>query len=1257
MAVDVNSVSAALKALYDPQTPQDTRRQADEWLQAIGPRAEVWMVCDAWLACNPADGPLVEQQVLFAALTLQKKVARDFRQLPAESHLSLRQTVLRHIQRFNAAVAVKLRANPGALPGGAEFTALRHLCIAYADLLVHMVAVPGQALQELCGVFTLPDGAMALLEILTAMPEEARRLRERAADLREGASSESDGGGGQQPGTPSSASHPGTPVATPAPPYSAADLDNFDMFRSNLDACGPDVLGLLLSILRGGMSSGSVAVVDRVFTAFGTWIGQCRIDASVVAASPLLNSCFEAVTNYPKLFGSASSAIQEVLERYRNPRTGKPVFDLVIPFVLDAAPKLFEAAAARGEEGEEACLVLSRLFSDAGYQYVYYMLRCPDIASGEVPDPAWEAQRFRFFLVINRCAAHPSTAVSEATFRFWSMVAECFHALDSTYDEATQRWKKELCRQLGPAMLEVAKTFLNRLRFPDPETWHDTPRDLQDDFRHGYRYDCADVLQCCTEVAGYEPMLSMLAAKLREELDLYASSGKAAAASAGGTGWEGVEACLYSIRSIAHFVPQSELTYLPGVFTLLPQLPPHPELRATCFRVVGRYARWLGDHEASVPGVLDFVVAGGLCAHQSVPGAPPGAPALASPQVECAARALSQIAHASPAASWPTVLQIPSRLPLLSLHPTVYTEVINAVAPAVASTCKDYEGAFSTLAQPLLQRLHLFTSDPSAALMASAGDGLLASTLTAPDGIVKRVNFSELGLEESTAERLWAAAQASHGNLSAHASAFNPQRAATVCVKHLVTKLVGMTAELRPDTSTMAITSGILPKESARSSIPRDAWAEIRQKEDELAAAAQRGVRAGAWAVQQAAYPVMEAVWRTYGLSEPGLLSDLGYFWSLGASKCGAAFAPLVSRVVNLIGVRLTSAPVPHAIDALSLIVREAGALSSPPTNQPPAELGEAIGAVFGIVAVMVQKEGATASAAAAGTPVAKPGGAASSSPHSSSDFLEALYRLLGHAVSEMPDTVATAAYTPGSIQLILATIQRVHVPACESMLFYLASLLQNVYKGSAPPSARSGGGASMAAAAWSVLRGGIRSLVGQVVKALLTLSLARSHYDLLRDKHPLQDALYSLHLVAPQESAAAFKSLLSESAAPGAPSLIPADLGSVVPEPYCSGLLSSLFPHGGAGQEVWNRGIRCLHEAVNTRDWDRLRDVMYHGNAAGGGGRDADGVQRFWGDDDEDDDRTTVRSDAVPGRGDQDGLHGESDRPYYEEGRGQHRS
>ena len=183
----------AFDLLMSPATPQAQRTQVDAWLQALRERHEAWLVCDAFLALEPQASKETAARVIFAALTLQYKISEHLAQLPAASVESLRLTMLRHIVRFSslgaAAGAAAAPGAPRAAEGGfaqqaaahAPTNAQRNLCQAYASLIVQVGAPPDRALAELCGALPLPEGALAVLEVLRALPDEIDRSKRREA--------------------------------------------------------------------------------------------------------------------------------------------------------------------------------------------------------------------------------------------------------------------------------------------------------------------------------------------------------------------------------------------------------------------------------------------------------------------------------------------------------------------------------------------------------------------------------------------------------------------------------------------------------------------------------------------------------------------------------------------------------------------------------------------------------------------------------------------------------------------------------------------------------------------------------------------------------------------------------------------------------------------------------------------------------------------------------------------------------------------
>ena len=65
-------------------------------------------------------------------------------------------------------------------------------------------------------------------------------------------------------------------------------------------------------------------------------------------------------------------------------------------------------------------------------------------------------------------------------------------------------------------------------------------------------------------------------------------------------GWKPIEACLYTIRSIASTVDASSSTFLPQLLAILPSVPVHPSIQYTASLMIHRYSSLIG-HQNSNP--------------------------------------------------------------------------------------------------------------------------------------------------------------------------------------------------------------------------------------------------------------------------------------------------------------------------------------------------------------------------------------------------------------------------------------------------------------------------------------------------------------------------------------------------------------------------------------------------------------------------------------------------------------------------------
>ena len=91
-------VLAAVQALNHDPDPA-AKAAANEWLTTFQQAEQAWGVADALLH---TEGVPMEATFL-AVQTLCRKMQRDFRELPTEQHIALRDSIIAHVRKFGCA--------------------------------------------------------------------------------------------------------------------------------------------------------------------------------------------------------------------------------------------------------------------------------------------------------------------------------------------------------------------------------------------------------------------------------------------------------------------------------------------------------------------------------------------------------------------------------------------------------------------------------------------------------------------------------------------------------------------------------------------------------------------------------------------------------------------------------------------------------------------------------------------------------------------------------------------------------------------------------------------------------------------------------------------------------------------------------------------------------------------------------------------------------------------------------------------------
>ena len=167
MATPQAQFAAAFAASQDARGSAQQIMEANAWLERFQSTTDAWQVADQLLQHGAQAGEGAGALV-FAAQTMRSKIQYDWAELPAESHVSLRSSLLAHVVRYGV----------GPQP------VLTQLCLAIATLALHMESWGG-VVGDLIGAMTTPPESAAaklpcLLGLLTVLPEEAENFKVRA---------------------------------------------------------------------------------------------------------------------------------------------------------------------------------------------------------------------------------------------------------------------------------------------------------------------------------------------------------------------------------------------------------------------------------------------------------------------------------------------------------------------------------------------------------------------------------------------------------------------------------------------------------------------------------------------------------------------------------------------------------------------------------------------------------------------------------------------------------------------------------------------------------------------------------------------------------------------------------------------------------------------------------------------------------------------------------------------------------------------
>nr|XP_010906804.1 transportin MOS14 isoform X1 [Elaeis guineensis] len=365
----------------------------------------------------------------------------------------------------------------------------------------------------------------------------------------------------------------------------AARPERRRQFEKELISSAEVALGLLTACL------GFDELKEQVLEAFSSWLRLSRgISATVLASHPLVHAALSCL-NSERHLEAAVNVISELIHHTVSVSSGglpaqMPLIHVLVPRVMSLKDQLRDSS-----KDEEDVKAIARLFADMGDSYVEL------IATGS-------DESMLIIQALLEVASHPEYDISSMTYNFWHILQDNLTRRDS-YSSYGSEAEAERSRRLhvfhSPFEMLVS---LVSFRVEYPHDYEDLSEEDHRDFKHT-RYAVSDILIDATAVLGGEPTLKILFMKLVQAVR-NCSDGE-------NCKWQPVEAALFCIQAIANSVSNQEAEILPQVMTLLPKLPPQPQLLQTVCSTIGAYSKWIdaAPVELSIlPPVVDVLTRG-----------------------------------------------------------------------------------------------------------------------------------------------------------------------------------------------------------------------------------------------------------------------------------------------------------------------------------------------------------------------------------------------------------------------------------------------------------------------------------------------------------------------------------------------------------------------------------------------------------------------------------------------------------------------
>ncbi|CAD6195834.1 unnamed protein product [Caenorhabditis auriculariae] len=352
----INTVCQAITTLYSGSS---TVHEEQYFLKQFQESVEAWTVCDAIIAMHQNS-----LAVYFAAQTLRTKISKQFRQLPPESYIPLRDSLINH-----------LRIHGKTTHDDQTEAISTQLCVAVADLYIQVpqwtnwIAGLINQFHQLEG-----DRTATLLTLLRVFPEEV----EEQAGIGE---------------------------------------NRRDVVRKELAESGKNILTFLTHVFATYQNS--TDMIKKVLYCLNSTISNPLFFTDDFATSPLLQSVFQIVATTspqlpPSLHEVATEVIGSALLRVEQIEQNYPLAKILQVAILQLYPA-FQAAAEL--EDLDKLHNFTRLFVEMNESF------CVKMAAEAPTDPS-EIGNLACLELLLLVAEHHDFTLVDMSFNVWYRISE-----------------------------------------------------------------------------------------------------------------------------------------------------------------------------------------------------------------------------------------------------------------------------------------------------------------------------------------------------------------------------------------------------------------------------------------------------------------------------------------------------------------------------------------------------------------------------------------------------------------------------------------------------------------------------------------------------------------------------------------------------------------------------------------------------------------------------------------------------------------